>query len=450
MKKVMIFATFAALLLAVIAGCKKESGEDGYKVQAVNVTLVYPKGVDAVADVNVVLTNSTTNGEFSSKTNEKGIATIEVPYGVYNIAASEKRAIDGSLFLFNGSASNVTVEESAEAVNVEITLAESKTSQIIIKELYVGGCPKGGGATGAFALDKYMILYNNSTVEAKLSDVCIAMVYPFPATNTTNYDYVDGVLSYEAAGTCPAGQAFWSFSESNLVLAPGKQVVVAFNGAIDNTTTYSQSVDLSKAEYYVTYDAAVTSMATIHPAPAETIPANHYLKVFNYGPGSTWAVNAKSPAMFIFTPQDGQTAQSFLDDANNLNYYQNKTSNLTNARKMVPSSWVLDAIEVFQNGSTKNRKRLPAVVDLGGVNHISGLGYSLYRNVDEEATLAIEGNEAKLVKNYALGTSDVEGGSTDATGIDAEASLKAGALIIYRDSNDSSKDFHLRKQASLK
>ena len=113
MKKVMSFATFAALLLAVIAGCKKESGEDGYKVQAVNVTLVYPKGVDAVADVNVVLTNSTTNGEFSSKTNEKGIATIEVPYGVYNIAASEKRAIDGSLFLFNGSASSVTVEESA-------------------------------------------------------------------------------------------------------------------------------------------------------------------------------------------------------------------------------------------------------------------------------------------------------------------------------------------------
>lgn len=56
MKKVMSFATFAALLLAVIAGCKKESGEDGYKVQAVNVTLVYPKGVDAVADVNVVLT----------------------------------------------------------------------------------------------------------------------------------------------------------------------------------------------------------------------------------------------------------------------------------------------------------------------------------------------------------------------------------------------------------
>ena len=40
--------------------------------------------------------------------------------------------------------------------------------------------------------------------------------------------------------------------------------------------------------------------------------------------------------------------------------------------------------------------------------------------------------------------------STDPSGIDAEASIKNGAVIVYQDTNNSSKDFHQRKVASLK
>ena len=80
---------------------------------------------------------------------------------------------------------------------------------------------------------------------------------------------------------------------------------------------------------------------------------------------------------------------------------------------------------------------------------VSPPGYSLYRNVDKEATEALPENAGKLVYNYALGTQDVDG-STDPSGIDAEASIAAGAHIIYLQTNDSSKDFHQRKLASLK
>ena len=72
----------------------------------------------------------------------------------------------------------------------------------------------------------------------------------------------------------------------------------------------------------------------------------------------------------------------------------------------------------------------------------------IYRNVDKEATEAIEGNAAKLVYNYAGGTTDVEG-TTDPSGIDAEKSITNGAKIVYLDSNNSSNDFHMRKYASL-
>ena len=77
------------------------------------------------------------------------------------------------------------------------------------------------------------------------------------------------------------------------------------------------------------------------------------------------------------------------------------------------------------------------------------MGYSVYRNVDKEATEALEENTGKLVYNYAGGTADVEG-STDPSGIDAEASMANGAHIIYCDTNSSMMDFHQRKVASLK
>ena len=73
-------------------------------------------------------------------------------------------------------------------------------------------------------------------------------------------------------------------------------------------------------------------------------------------------------------------------------------------------------------------------------------GHTLYRNVDQQATEALEENAGKLVYNYQLGVD----GSTDPSSIDAEASLKNGAHIIYQDTNNSTNDFHERQRCSLK
>lgn len=97
-------------------------------------------------------------------------------------------------------------------------------------------------------------------------------------------------------------------------------------------------------------------------------------------------------------------------------------------------------------GVDTNQKRLLPVVDAGYVEFTRAMGYSLYRNVDKEATEAIAANEGKLVYNYSLGVD----ASTDPSGIDAEASLKKGARIVYKDTNNSTADFHQRSQASLR
>jgi hypothetical protein len=66
-------------------------------------------------------------------------------------------------------------------------------------------------------------------------------------------------------------------------------------------------------------------------------------------------------------------------------------------------------------------------------------GHTLYRNVDKAATETLPENEGKLVYGYI----------SDPSGIDAEASFKNGAHIIYMDTNNSSNDFHERLSCSL-
>lgn len=108
---------------------------------------------------------------------------------------------------------------------------------------------------------------------------------------------------------------------------------------------------------------------------------------------------------------------------------------------------MLDGIEVFQTAKiADSQKRLTADIDAGFVGLTNQLGHTLYRNVDKEATEALPENAGKLVYDYALGVDD----STDPSGIDAEASMKNGAHIIYQDTNNSTNDFHERQKCSLR
>jgi hypothetical protein len=113
----------------------------------------------------------------------------------------------------------------------------------------------------------------------------------------------------------------------------------------------------------------------------------------------------------------------------------------------VPNEWIVDAIEVFSSGyKDSSMKRLTSDIDAGYVWLTNYKGHSLYRNVNQAATEALPENAGKLVYNYTLGVN----GTTDPSGIDAEASLRQGAHIIYQDTNHSTNDFHEREKCSLR
>lgn len=422
-----------------LASCKKDD-DLGTSVYTVNVQLTYPAGSVFTAQEGVTVKMTSSASSYEAKTDASGKASFTVPVGLYEVSATDARSANGRSYIYNGVKNGVSIASNWVSTDVvTLELQESQRSQVVIKELFVGGTPKDDGS-GAFAFDKYIILYNNSDAVANLGNLCIGMISPYNAQATNNY-YVNGELLYASEGWVPAAQGFWYFQQ-NVSLEPGKQIVIAVNNAVNNTLTYSKSINFDNAAYYAMYDIVKYTNTNYYVTPAASIPSNHYLKAETYGAGNAWPISVSSPGLFIFNPA-GTTPSAFAADANANHSISGYSS------KKVPVSWVVDGVESFLLNNTNNKKRFTSTIDAGYVYHINNQGYSIYRNVDKEATEAIATNTGKIVYNYQYGTTAI-GGSTDASSIDAEASIKNGARIVYKDNNNSTSDFHLRSQASLR
>lgn len=429
--------------LWLLTGSCVERGED-VRLFDVQIRLVYADGYEPRAGVGVQLMGN--YAQYEAQTDEAGVAGFRVTAGIYEAMSYESYLEEREYILFNGMRSNIVVGESMPSPVFDIALTRSRTSQLVIKELYHGGCQKDDGS-GAFINDKYVILYNNSSESVGLKNLCLGACMPANGHASNSFVW-GGELSYKHSGWLPAGFGIWAL-ESDVWLEPGRQLVVALENAIDNTQTYSKSVNLACADYYAAYDISVWPNTTYYKV-ADIIASNHYLKAYKIAGavGNAWALSVSSPAFFLFQT-DGITPAAFANDADNIVLHGTSASQVN---LKTPIEWVVDGIEVFQKGQeSKSFKRLTDDVDAGYVYLTNYQGYSLYRNVDRTATEAIPENAGRIVYDYDKGTAGVvEGGTTDPSGIDAEASIERGARIIYKDTNNSTADFHQRKQASLR
>ena len=95
MMKKMLFACCVLIQILAFSACKeKENG--GYQVSSVSIRLVYPEGsgFEPVEGVSVTLKNTSGSTTFSQSTNAEGVAVFEVPQGIYEASASDKRVAD--------------------------------------------------------------------------------------------------------------------------------------------------------------------------------------------------------------------------------------------------------------------------------------------------------------------------------------------------------------------
>ena len=326
------------------------------------------------------------------------------------------------------------------------TVNPTTEGQVIIKEINVGGSVNASTGKGAYGGCKGIILYNNGGKAVTLSNFGIAFCAPLNA-NVENKNIVDGKLYFEAEGWIPALQGLWYYPGS-VTIQPYSDLVIALTSAIDHTQTTDGALlfDLSNADM-ACYDLAVFNNKSQYEAPAK-VTEDKWLKGFKYSTANAWPVSIMCPALYIFSAPTTVTLSEWLADEANATYVNGDTKqSVANKAAKIPMEWVIDGVDLFQTTSVeKSTKRLPASIDAGFGLYLNGKCYSAYRNIDEKATVNLGDNITKLVYNYADGVE----GTTDPSGIDAAASIKKGAKIIYQDTNNSTADFHLRKAWSLK
>lgn len=318
-------------------------------------------------------------------------------------------------------------------------------AKLIIKEIAVSGGFKTTD-NKSYNWCKAMMLYNNSGVQAKVKNLAIGTVPPGNAhANNGNYDE-NGKLNYADADFIPMIYAIW-YLPTDLTVEPYSDVVIAINGAIDHTTIAPDAYNLADASYHAMYDPTTSYVnANAYPAPFAGIPAEHYWKAAVFGLGNAWAISVMSPNLVLFQFPEGVDPAAYCADAVNV-YYDGGKETAANYCVKIPKSWVIDGVETYRlTMLDDSKKRLTDDIDAGYCLYNSNKQYSAYRNVDKAATEAIAENSGKLVYDYDQAVE----GTSDPSGIDAAASIKNGAKIVYQDTNNSSADFHLRQTWSLK
>ncbi|MCF0174010.1 MAG: DUF4876 domain-containing protein [Bacteroidales bacterium] len=441
MRKVILFAILAVTAVFGFASCDKSLKNAGN----VNVALQIDGEAFEYKDAKVTLTDGVITLE--ATTDEKGVASFQkVAVGNWAASTSFKVKVEKEYYTYSGAQTAISVV-AGKTIDVPLPLIEVEFNPIIIKEFYVGGCQKDDGS-GSYANDAYIILYNNSELNVDATDVCFAIPAPISATGSNKY-IVEGEYIYEKEGWMPALYSVWWFN-TDVEIAPYSQIVIAITGAIDHTQTYKNSVNLSKADFCFYDPDSGYNNASKYPAPDSSIPASHYLKTYVFGMGNAWPVHQSQPGIFIF--KMGISQVEALSKNAEAYDHTGGASAAMNAIK-IPFDCILDVIEGWGAANVaSSTPRFPACLNSGYVAVTGSQGYTIYRNVDKEATEALPENEGKIVYGYSLGTDKVvEGtGTTDPSGIDAEASIKAGAHIIYSETQNTATDFHQRKISSLK
>ncbi len=396
------------IMLMVLASCSYDEHISIYNVEV--------QLSEAVADVPVLMTNAT-GSTATAMTDATGTARFSVPAGIYSITAS--KVTDDAYFrhVCNGSMADIAIGANNTSVTLPVTLTTMQTTNpIVIKELYVGGCQKDDGS-GKFARDKCIILYNNSDEPVSLDNVGFGMIEPYNAEANTHSFLNGGKLDYADADWVPAINGVWYF-QAGTIIAPYAELVVNVYGAIDNTLTYSNSINYANAAYYCMYDVEATSSdggkynnTNYYPSPADVIATSHYLKAVKYGQSNAWPISQTSPAVVLFRTE-GITPKDYAEDAANIIYPTGRQGNLVYACLKLPRQWVIDAVEVYNaTALAKCKKRLTADLDAGYVTLTGGYGHALIRKVE-------------------------------ATTEDGHA--------IYQDTNNSNNDFYEADQCSLR
>lgn len=395
----MFLKRYIYIVAAVIAvaSCVDVRDTDPYEggLYSLSITADFPMdGIDR-SSIEVRVEDMNTGSRYVSQTDVEGVSQFNLPNGIYRINMSGRQ----DDLVFNAAADKIVL--SGKDLSVRLKLTVSKAGSIVIKEIYCGGCKKLP-QEGDYQSDQYFILHNNDYEVQYLDSLCFGTLSPYNSTGSNPWvsnDMTTGETQFP--DFLPVIQAVWQFpgDGDDFPLQPGEDAVICVRGAIDHSAQYPLSVNLNKPDYFVCYNSTYFPNTTYHPAPGNLISQDRYLNVvIKTGRANAYTLSISSPTLVVFKAK-GVSAQEFVAVPDNITQVPGST--VDNVVK-VPFEWVLDAVEVFEGGSSNNQKRLSPSVDAGYVElSDTFLGHTLMRRVDEQAS-AVSGYEILTDTNNSM------------------------------------------------
>lgn len=347
-----------------------------------SVDAVYPAGFEGYMrmGVNVKAEEVNQGHRYIQTTDAEGKASFKIPQGIYRVSISDVCGDD----IFGGAVDKIHITADT---HISDTLAHSIAGRLIIKEIYCGGCMKTP-EQGTYQADKYLIIHNNYHEVQYLDGVCLGTLAPYNSNSSNPFlkpNPETGVA--ELPSYLPVIQAVWQFGGDGATfpLQPGEDAVVSLGAAIDHSAQYPLSVNLNKPGYFVCYNPTYFTNTSYHPAPGNNIDEGHILNVIvKTGQANAYTFSVNSPATIIFRAPEGMTMAEYVATEGAI--VQMPGSSVDKVVVVQPE-WVLDAVEVFNGGSSSNAKRIPSALDAGFVT-LSGtfLNHTLHRQVNEDLT----------------------------------------------------------------
>ena len=372
MKKILMLMAALPLLLS---SCMDLSGGDPYesdlKLLSFRLTLPAQYEGEDLSGVKVVVTNVNDNSSYTAVCDASGAVSLRLPAGLYMVTVSAE--IAG--LHFNASSSGIVPGDTG--FEVDLPLKESRSGEIVIKEIYCGGCMKLP-QEGTYQSDSYIILHNNTDHTVYLDSLCFGTLDPYNSNSATVWE--------DDIDFSPVIQAVWQFpgDGKSFPLEKGEDAILSIMGAIDHTAQYPMSVNLNRSDVFACYSPTYFPNTSYHPAPGDKVQRDRYMNVvIKTGQSNAYTFSINSPAVVIFRAE-GQTIQEFVTGSDNVIY---KPGSSKDRVVCVPNEWVVDGVEVFNGQSSSNKKRMNSSIDASYVT-LSNVheGKTLMRKVDEART----------------------------------------------------------------
>lgn len=407
------YFSYAFFLLVIVleSSCLRDIRKSDFKDDSLSaevcVTMDFPESyTGSKYGFNIVMKNRFTGTETVEMSDDDGTAVFRVPYGIYTASVNGTDGEDGKKAILNGVSEEIMVAGvsmgASGTCSASLPVNISYSSPIVIKEAYFGGMLNPLNNRN-YTKDAYFILYNNSGSDVFLDGLCFATIDPYNSTNTSSSIWVKNGTS-ELRDSLPVSSIGWMFpgSGTDYPLSPGEEVVLCLN-AINHEKISPEAVNLAVPGYWALYDRIYT------PDQSEPSAGTRLMKAFwKASLSDIYIVSVSSPAFFLYRIE-GMTTGEFV--ASCLAPNPKKPENRAFDCLMVDKLWVLDGVECMSD--PLHGKRMRPEVDNGFVLVSEGLGQSICRKIDEEAS-------------------------------------KSAGRVVYMDTNNSSSDFEILPSPSLK